>query len=626
MRKLSILLLASVVLSIWCSGASAARCAGITSPLYCDDFDRWCSPPPTDPQAACTSLDAVDQAGFSLSWLLENQCVGDWAPHQLSTSSSKSFKSEGYGVEVTTHNGSGPIFLVRQTHDLTPEILNDPRNTSNQASINGAGVILSRYLTYPNTNPEYVDAMDRTLSPDTLKGQFWVNLGTCGHYSQMLYFTELSLDDDHAPVNFTTTQCNYWVDCNCDALHPGSPGCATGEQATCSGGDLAGMPCSTDAQCSVGPTRQVLQAGDGQVHASFAIGLMPLVDGTPCYEGGTAWPQAMWRLMVFDGLSWQQFQAPKFGIPMTPGNIQPDTWDLRPWDGWNYIQFAIGTDYIEVRLRNARSEAYNATTKCIMDCDKKKCVGGQLNGAECTTDAFCNDLSDLPPGVTQPPALPQPYFVARVPRQYLGPFNKISAGPSQGLDTTTTPTCVNYGTVEQPWKRCRGGENSNLACETDQDCPASTTEVCLKTFQRAWDVGLDEVVLYDGVFEALGSACCTCTDIGCSCQILDETECLALGGTFYSGQKCNQVQCCPNPFADADADGDVDQNDFSFFQRCFTGPGTFTLSSFCQCFDRTDSTGSGPPDSAVDSNDWSKFEACSSGPGVAADPACDGAP
>lgn len=625
MRKLSLVFAAIVVVAPWSTSISAERCEDyvgnpIADPLFCDDFDRWCTPPPADPTAACTDLDVIDQDGFNLSWVLQGGCIGDWAAHRLSTENNKNFGEYGYGVAVTTHNGSGPINLVRHTHDLSPEILNNPENTSNYGSINGSGTIESHYGTYPSTNPNYIDAMDRVLSPDTLKGQFFVHVGTCGHYSQMLYYTELSLDDDHAPVNFVTTQCDYYVDCNCDALHPGNPACATGEQATCAGGDLEGMACSTDAQCSVGPTRQVLQASDGEVHAAFAVGLMPLLDNTPCYEGQYAWPQAMWRFVVYDGLTWRQFQAPNFSIPMTPGDIDPDTWDLRPWDGWNYFEFAIGTDYIEVRLRNPRATAYNAGSLCLSSCGENRCVGSRLDGALCTSDAYCNDFSDLPPG-DPPPPLPQPYFVARVPRQYKGSFNKISAGPPKGLDMIV-PTCVNFGTTEQPWKRCRGGENDGLACETDEDCPASITEACLKTFERAWDLGLENVILYDGVFEPLGSACCICDSTGCSCQITDEATCVAQGGTFYNNLKCDQVLCCPNPFADADSDGDVDQADFARFQACYTGVGV-AFDIGCECFDAHPV---GAPDNDIDSEDWGAFEACASGAGIAADPACDDAP
>ncbi|MDM8006595.1 MAG: hypothetical protein QUV05_10675 [Phycisphaerae bacterium] len=623
------LLLAMVVSLTWCAGVSARYCTGITDPVFCDDFDRWCSPAPEDPAASCDRTTTIDQAGFLLSWVPDDACTGASALDQLSTANNKNLSSLGYGVEVTTHNGTPPIELVRHSHDLKPEILNNPENTSGYGSINGAGTIESHYALYPNANPNYVDAMDSTLSPETLKGHFSMNLGTCGHYGQMLFYMELSLDDDHAPVNFATSECDYWVDCTCNTLHPGTPGCAAGEQATCDSGELAGMPCSDDSQCSKGPTRQTVQAGDGTVHNAFAIGLMPLRDGTPCYEGDGPWPQAMWRLMVYDGLVWQQFQAPKFDIPMTPNNIMPDAWDLRPWDGWNTVDFAIGADYVEVRLRNTRSESYAAPAKCVTDCGEKKCMGGWYEDQACSTDAECQafDPSWPPPFNAPAVALPQPYFVARVPRQYTGPFNRISAGPPKGLDMIA-PTCVEYVTDPElaplSWKRCRGGERDNLECTTDEDCPASTTETCLKTFEQAWDVGLENVALYDGVFEPAGlGACCVCTPgSGCTCSDVPQEECISAGGTFHAGEFCDTYVCCPDPFADADADGDVDQADFGRFQACYTGAGV-ALGIGCGCFDAHPA---GAPDNDVDSEDWTAFEACASGAGIAANAACDDAP
>jgi len=65
-----------------------------------------------------------------------------------------------------------------------------------------------------------------------------------------------------------------------------------------------------------------------------------------------------------------------------------------------------------------------------------------------------------------------------------------------------------------------------------------------------------------------------------------------------------------------DGDGDVDQDDFAVFQACYTGDGTFDLSSMCACFDRDN-------DDDVDSSDYGQFENCASGPAIAADPTCD---
>lgn len=72
---------------------------------------------------------------------------------------------------------------------------------------------------------------------------------------------------------------------------------------------------------------------------------------------------------------------------------------------------------------------------------------------------------------------------------------------------------------------------------------------------------------------------------------------------------------CPRPFADQDADGDVDQVDFGFFQRCLTDGGG-ALDAQCACLDRD-------ADGSLGAFDWDAFRACESGPSVPVDVACE---
>lgn len=74
-------------------------------------------------------------------------------------------------------------------------------------------------------------------------------------------------------------------------------------------------------------------------------------------------------------------------------------------------------------------------------------------------------------------------------------------------------------------------------------------------------------------------------------------------------------QLCPAPFADGDADGDVDQADFGLLQACMTDP-CRAVSSDCACFDRD-------RDGTVSPGDLEAFMLCASGPMVPADPACE---
>lgn len=101
----------------------------------------------------------------------------------------------------------------------------------------------------------------------------------------------------------------------------------------------------------------------------------------------------------------------------------------------------------------------------------------------------------------------------------------------------------------------------------------------------------------------------------------------ALSLTREESSRCTDPH---EPFADADDDGDVDQDDFGAWQQCVTdagGPGIADLEPIagyhCDCFDVTSLAGE--PDGQIDQRDFQAFQACASGPAVTADPACDDA-
>ena len=67
--------------------------------------------------------------------------------------------------------------------------------------------------------------------------------------------------------------------------------------------------------------------------------------------------------------------------------------------------------------------------------------------------------------------------------------------------------------------------------------------------------------------------------------------------------------------ADADADGDVDQDDNALFQACLTGPNIGPPDVGCERFDFDN-------DDDVDQSDYGTFQGCLSGAEIPADPAC----
>jgi len=79
---------------------------------------------------------------------------------------------------------------------------------------------------------------------------------------------------------------------------------------------------------------------------------------------------------------------------------------------------------------------------------------------------------------------------------------------------------------------------------------------------------------------------------------------------------------CNDPFADADADGDVDGTDFAALQRCLRGAGG-GIGPDCGCFDRSSPGDPGVPDGDITTDDLQAFFDCASGPALPADPGCD---
>ncbi|HON67446.1 MAG TPA: hypothetical protein PLS23_13200 [Phycisphaerae bacterium] len=562
-KSMHILALAAVLLAA--SQSVAERCGGLATNwlVLCEDFDRYCTEPPANPNDACNCETTLpDLERLQEVWQpLPKLCSGASQTHTLRSyyfNGEESWKCHkdsnlGYGLRVYQANSTG-LRGMRSERDLTAEILANPANASGFGYVNGAGEISVPLTTSNEIPPSYVDSMDSALRPGALKGSFMMRLYGSAHFSNMINYVELFADDDRAPFNWVTTYC-----ASENINHP-----------------------------------RLVRDGDGQVHKSFAIGLVATYDANPC-DVDTGRQPTFWRLVVFDGRRWQAFQAPAFDIPLTS---PADQGDLFPTDGWNTVSFAIGEDYIEVRLYNRESAIRYANFN-------------QTPRVE--------------------PCIPNPYFVARVPRQYKGPFNKIAIGPNHGLDMTANPTCewfrVTVNDQVQYQRRCNGGENNMGACSTNDDCPVATTE-CSPFIRAGADLLIDELVLYDGVFDGQPAACCT---PDATCRVVGPLACEALGGQSYPGvTTCNPSPCCSIPPMDSDWDGDVDMADFATLQRCLTTDpnAPAVLGVGCACFD---ANGDGKIDisdltvftgNGLEPSDPNYVPGCASGAGVPADPNC----
>lgn len=532
------------------SNGMAARCGSVVGAdppnyfVFCDDFDRYCDPVPPNSQDACDcSTTYPDQLGLESVWTpLPKLGSGASAPHTLFSywlagennkfvsSKCHSDATQGYGLYVYQADSTG-CRIRRNERDMTAEILAHPMNTTGYGYVNGTGEI-DRPLTDANTVPAgYIDSMSPSARPEALKGFFRMNLlGSPYTHQNMVNYVELFADNDRAPFNWVMQYCT---------------------------GDSINNP-------------KLVREGDGQVHASFALGLVSWYDSNPCDvdTGGRRPAQA--RLVVFDGLAWRQLMHMDFDIPLT-GPIDADDADLFPADGWNDFSFAIGADYIEVRVRNARSTSLYAEGR-----------------------------------------IPNPYLVARVPRQYKGGFNKMAIGPNHGLDVTT-PTCEYFLLDGQSQQRCNGGENNLVGACTpatvEEDCPIGTTMTSPLIMAGA-NIMVDEVSLFDGSFVGMPRACCLPDK---TCQVLAPAECEALGGVYMADYlTCDDTPCCPIPFADYDIDDDVDMDDFAMLQRCLN-IGDLVSGSLgvdCGCFDQNEN-------GVIDADDVEEFIKCGTGAGVA---------
>jgi hypothetical protein len=573
---------------------------------------------------------------------------------------------------------------------MTPEFLAHDDNQVNQyGAVNGSGVILS------STDPNYVDPYSSDPPMDkVLKVHSLVYTSTpCASYSNMTYYTELTLNRDRAPTNF------IWRNCFAE-VH-----------------DHGGGPHQQMLATDINP-----DPATPWHHASLAFGLVALFDdepANPCDVDTGRRPTA-WQAFVYDGANWTRLKYPAFDLPAG------DDADFYPWKKGNRFFMFIGTDYFEIRLYNKRAEAIynNPQGKCgHQSCSTNMCFGGIDHGTggigpigssgnpECADDADCRPLQGTcvsgfceggtndggactqtcPDGICNedgvceggtndgqpcdcpaaPPPLAQPYFVARVPRVYKGPFNYISLGAGRGVDQMTPKceeirngeglvcvgginngnacasvtdcppsvgTCVsgfcnggeNHGVactqtcpdgVCNVEGRCDGGANAGLPC----DCPAF--EECMQAIASN-QLAVDELALWDGEFVPTGGACCVKDGYGKgTCSITTQSNCNSPGSTYLGdGTTCGGLYnencefCNTDLVFDTDYDVDVDQEDFSLFQVCFGATSPLELLG-CQCFDEHAKVGGG--DDNITQEDYIAFEGCASGPNVPADPSCD---
>jgi hypothetical protein len=466
------------------------------------------------PGAACSSdadcpalYASKDDAAFLAVWpQLEGACDPD-VPHTLTTQ--WMWKPDGYAVWVTQKGDVYPPTdkLARHIHDLTQDIQAiDPV----KSAVNGEGEIL------PQANGNYVDPSDRNLRPNVLKGSFYLNLSPQNAaYGNYIYYTELFLGNDRAPTDFVRINC-----------YP-------------------------EAQ---GPYQQLIPT-DEQVHASFAFGLMSIMDNNndPCDVDMGRKPSA-WRAFVYDGKTWVRLKGPAFYLPV------PDDWDFRPNKGFNRFEFYIGTENIEIRLYNDRAGEVceladlgwavpppsSKQCECSLletgECDSvdgacvdNKCVGGMKDGQDCTGDADCA-ASDLCVAGADAHAQCDLY-------DFFCEANLCDGGPRDELACTEDADCQGMA--------CIGGGSDGEPCTTDDDCAGYP---CLDDTQcrDSMDCSGYFVVLvprqYTGPFSkiAMGAGKGVDRTSTVACELVGWPPAMKCNGGPNSGNACTSNDDCPS--------------------------------------------------------------------------------
>jgi hypothetical protein len=581
---------AIVLLTCVVGNVSAERCIGPqdnggaiaagVSPInasdisWCDDYDSYCW---TNCGDCITGTPTSIWPGYPPT--PDNLCNDTTGTDAAEQFFRKPYHWPSTGAPGSSSSGPGKWNNRFEGWNGNPGWITDPYSLQYQGFGN-----TSQYHTFSlvpaiaQKFPGYNMINGTDASPLVLRFWAYTNHDIGSAASNWPFYVELRLDEDKAPTDWIRSgDCTEIVT---------SAGVYLGKQVKeeCAAEGVTEFPivCQQVTRYNGTTPPSGCPALSTTVHASMAFGWLAQLDKDPC-NVETGRKPTLYHTAVFDGLYWYDCYPNTFAFPAhdgLPAQVGKFVFGS-PTDASNqaYCEMKIKTNVVEIK----------------MICQELDPASG---------DAVMKTNT------------------ATVQRKYKGPFNRLStgAGPGCQLDPITG-TCVG---APQYWSypSAGGWQTAYL------DRPALLGGVgdnglgaCCQSNGTCSDLPVADCQAAGGTYRGYGTTCAGGACLGACCQLMGtcaQTAINACPGEFRGyGTLCStpNICPCPTPFADADRDGDVDQTDFSAFQNCYTGIGTFTLSAGCKCFDRDNDTN-------VDSDDWAAFETCASGPGTPANPTC----
>lgn len=521
------------ILTIVAGGNIArANCpSGYPNEIFCDDFDTYCATGgyPGDPHCAPTD-NSVNNVHLREVWT------------RTSTSGAA---GPLCGVEVKVEDAQSLI-------NSAPLGVRSPKGDLGQSTVRDwteAGSVLDIHRLIGNAfGSQYAAVAGTDNAPLSMEFFMAADVGKLFLGSSYL---ELAYGPPSDPANRANT--DYALSPNCNTYC--SPGiqqlpypiiCAQGSPMSALNPPLVPVGC---------PPKET-----APIRNAIAVGQISQTDPNPCHCGNTEQhhPQNT-HLTLFDGQLWWVLRT---NNPVaSTGTVTPrDNAPANPSD-------LVAGDFV-LSSPPSGTKSYNLVRVTI----KATTIRVELTSRLKSSNGFQYDVYNV---------------MDDIPRQYTGPFDRISMGVGPGCE---------------------------LANNTDWDtCKAGTDRACiLYRDPFNWFVDFDDFVLFGGVGHAISGACCH-SDGTCTVELPENCQ---APGDIHGGSNtdCSTTACCAHDtyvWADSDGDGDVDVDDFGQFQRCFTGPnGPLPADLKCECFNRHGS------DNDIDDDDFLQFTNCVTGANV----------